>query len=165
MYRYVLAEAPGGYEVYVNLIASSAGEYLSRRPHVLKLIREVLATIDLTKSRMTIERDMGRVIGNTDIVKTSETDNIFYARPLKKSVFSRFAKNRNPSPSRKLTIFFEQDTEGSYEILDIWIGPYTPPFPGDTKETTKSQVYWQEHALVEGAQTIQTKTITRECPY
>jgi hypothetical protein len=165
MYKYVIMRSPSGYEVYVNLITSSAGQYLSRQPYVIGLIREVLEPMDLAKEQIAIERDMGRVIGNTDIVETTEKDTIFYAQPAKKSVFSRYAKNRFPSPSRKLTINLRQDTDGNYEIYDTWIGPDRPPFPGDKNETAKSKSYWKTHAFVQDAQAVQPKTITRVCPY
>ena len=112
-----------------------------------------------------IEHDMGRVIGNTDIVETSEKDTIFYAQPNKKSVYSRYAKNRYPSPSPKLCIVLEKDEDGNYELSDTWIGPFSPPFPGDAKETVKSKPYWETHALVQDAQMVQSKTITKDCPY
>lgn len=164
MHKHIVAQSPS-YEVYINLIASPAGLYLSRQPYVMNLIREVLKTLELTTSRLTIEKDMGRVIGNTDIVETSEKDTIYYAQPVKKRTYSRYAKNRYPSPSRKLTLILERDGEGNYEVRDTWIGPNRPPFPGDDKATARSKQYWETHALVQDAQPVQSKTITRECPY
>lgn len=154
-----------GYEVYVDLITSAAGQYLSRQPYIINLIKEALEGTKLKGAEVAIERDMGRVIGNTDIVETTEKDTIFYAQPTKKSIFSRFAKNRFPSPSRQLTILLSKDTDGNYELHDTWIGPFSPPFPGDEKATTKSKAYWQKHALVQDARAVQSKTITKVCPY
>lgn len=165
MYKYLLAESNSGHEIYINLISSSAGQYLSRRPYVINLIKEVLIPMKLRGSRIAIERDMGRVIGNTDIIETSDKDTIYYAQPNKMKVYSRFAKNRYPQPSHVLTIIVEQDNDGNYEVRDTWIGPSSPPFPGDVNETDKSKDYWQTHALVQDAQTIQSKTITKDCPY
>ncbi len=165
MYKYIIDESRSEYQVYVNLINSSAGQYLSRQPYVLNLIKEVLGTVKLTSAQVSIEHDMGRVIGNTDIVETSEKDTIFYAQQNKRKVFTRFAKNRYPSPSRHLTIIIQKDSEGNYEVHDTWIGPCSPPFPGDENETNKSKLYWQNHALVQDAQAVQSKTITKECPY
>lgn len=158
-------QSSGGYEVYVNLINSSAGRYLSRQPYVMNLIKEALASQKLTKAKLVLELDMGRVIGNTDIIETTDRDTIYYAQPVKQDVFSRYAKNRHPSPSRKLTITLKQDPEGHYEVHDTWIGPNRPPFPGDKQATTASRTYWQNHALVQDAQPVQSKTITKECPY
>jgi hypothetical protein len=165
MYKYVVAKSKNGVEVYVDLISSSAGHYLSRQPYVIGLISEVISPMRLTDPEIRIEQDMGRVIGNSDVVKTSDKDTVFYAKPPKKTVFSRYVKNRAMSPSDKLTIALDQDTDGNYEILDIWIGPSKPPFPGDTKEAPDSKQYWETHALVADTQVFQPKTITKVCPY
>jgi len=165
MYKYTIAQNPGKYEVYINLISSPAGRYLSRRPYVINHIKEVVAPMKLRGPRIVIERDMGRVIGNTDIVETSDKDTIYYAQPYRKDTYARYAKNRYPSPSNTLTIVIELDVDGNYEVLDTWIGPSSPPFPGDVNATDASKDYWQTHALVQDAQAIQSKTITRLCPY
>lgn len=165
MYRYIITLSRNGHTVYVNLITSSAGRYLNRQPYVLTLVREVMKSLRLSGVRIAIERDMGRVIGNTDIVETSDNDSIFYAQPHKKNFFSRYAKNRFPSPSHKLTIILEKDLDGDYEIVDTWIGPCSPPFPGDINETNTSRTYWETHALVQDSQAVQPKTITKTCPY
>jgi len=167
MHRYTIAQSDSGYEIYVNLIASSAGLYLSRRPYVLSLIKEVLASMDLSGTYLEIEYDMGRTIGNTDILETSDKDVIYYAIPYKNkaSVFSRYARNRYPLPSQMLSIIVKQDSAGNYEVINTWIGPCSPPFPGDENATDSSKTYWQTHALAQDFQGIQSKTITKACPY
>jgi hypothetical protein len=165
MYRHVITALPDDHEVYVNLITSSAGQYLSRQPYVINLLKEVLGEMELVDAQVSIEHDMGRVIGKTDIVETSEKDTIFYAQPYKQSVYSRYARNRYPSPSQTLTIILARDEAGDYELSNTWIGPSSPPFPGDENETVKSKTYWETHALVQDSQIVQSKTITKICPY
>jgi hypothetical protein len=165
MYKYSILESSNGYEIYVNLIESPAGKYLSRQPYVINLVREVLDKKKLSGPEVIIEQNMGRVIGNTEIVPTSEKDTIFYAQPFKKKVFSRYVKNRSMSPSTQLTIVIIKDEVGDYEITNAWIGPSSPPFPGDERATTTSRTYWETHALVADSQIIQSKTITKVCPY
>lgn len=165
MYKYAITKSKNGRKVYVNLIATSAGRYLSRQPYVIGLVKEVLSCRNLTGPDVCIERDMGRTIGNTDIVATNEKDTIFYAQPYKKTIFSRYVKNRILTPSHKLTIILKQDTDGNYEIADTWIGPFSPPFPGDKKATPTSKTFWQTHALVADTHLIQSKSITKVCPY
>lgn len=161
----MLAQSKNGNEIYINLISSPAGRYLSRRPYVINLIKEVLAPMNLRGPKVTVEHDMGRIIGNTDIIETSEKDTIYYAQPNKAKVYSRFAKNRYPQPSHMLTIILNKDEEGNYEVSDTWIGTTRPPFPGDDQETENSKSYWQTHALVQDAEAIQSRTITKTCPY
>ena len=165
MYRFMLTQPNDEDEIYINLISSLAGQYVSRRPHLIHLIKEVLTVMDLKGARIVIERDMGRTIGNTDIVATSEKDTIYYAQPLKTEAYWRFAKNRYPQPSNKLTIILERDADGNYEVSDTWIGPSVPPFPGDEHATAASKQYWETHALAQDTQSIQSKTITADCPY
>jgi len=165
MYKHLLIALPNRRQVYVDLITSPAGHYLSRQPYVINLIKEVLAPMRLRQPEVTIEHDMGRVIGNTNIVETSEKDAIIYAQPHKKKTYARYAKNRSLSPSQILTIILEQDEAGNYELLDTWIGPYTPPFPGEDKATQTSKTYWESHALVMDNLMVQTKTITKDSPY
>ena len=111
------------------------------------------------------QKDMGRDIGTTDILKTDDSDYIYYAQTLKTDVYSRFAKNRYPQQSRMLTMIFNQDDEGNYEIQDLWIGPSSPAFPGDEYETGNSKTYWKTHALAQNAKMIRSKSITKICPY
>jgi hypothetical protein len=165
MYKFMIAQSDYDYEIYVNLIFSPAGYYLSRRPYVIALIKELMTARELTGRRIVIEQDMGRNIGTTDIVATQNNDSIYYAQPLKSAVFSRFAKNRAPQLCNTLTVVAQKDTEGNYEVIDTWIGPYCPAFPGDKNETADSKKYWQTHALVHEAQTVQSRSITKDCPY
>lgn len=165
MYKFKLDETNAKYDVYVNLISSSAGNYLSRRPYLITLIKELLSAKPLRGERIVIEQDMGRHIGTTDVVSTTDKDTIYYAQPLKSNVFSRFAKNRYPQISSMLTVVVERDTDGNYEVNDTWIGSTHPAFPGDKRETSESKKYWQTHALVQDAQVIQSKSLTRMCPY
>ena len=165
MNKFTIVESTNGHEIYVNLIVSPAGQYLSRHPHVINLIKEALTTAELSGSRVVVEQDMGRGIGTTDIIVTTDKDVIYYAQPVKTEVFSRFARNKFPQVCQTLTIIAEQDIEGNYEIRDTWVGPFSPPFPGDELETAESKAYWETHALVQDAQPIQSKTITKVCPY
>ena len=165
MYRYTIADSPNGYEIYVNLIKSSAGHYLSRQPYLLNLIKGVVIPLKLTGPEVRIEHDMGRIIGNSDTVKTGDNDTIFYAQPYNKTVFSRYVKNRPPSPSSNLTIILTKDSDGNYEVSDTWVGRYYPPFPGDERETELSKPFWENHALVMDLQGVQSKSILKACPY
>lgn len=161
----MLDETKEGYYVYVNLISSPAGLYLSRRPYLVDLLQGVLSARVLHGKRVVIEQDMGRDIGTTDVVTTSDADTIYYAQTLKSEVFSRFARNRSPQQSTKLTVVVEQDDDGNYEVINTWIGAHHPKFPGDENETADSKTYWKTHALVQDALAIQSKSITKVCPY
>lgn len=166
MYKYVISKLPSGQTVYLDLINSLAGEYVSRQPHVLTVIKEALPKIEFrTQKSFWVEHDMGRVVGNTDIVETTDKDNIYYAQGRKRQEFSRFAKNRLPESSAILTILVAQDDTGDYEVVDTWVGPNRPMFPGHIDESSASKEFWGNHALVNNAHPIQSNTITKNCPY
>ncbi len=165
MYRFIIDETKDEYDIYINLISSLAGVYLSRRPYVIALIKELLSNKELSGKRVVIEQDMGRDIGTTDVVSTNIKDTIYYALPLKSKVFSRFAKNRRPKVSSTLTVVLNRDTDNNYEVTNVWIGADYPAFPGDEHATAESREYWKTHALVQDALIIQSKSITKLCPY
>jgi hypothetical protein len=165
MYKFMIDDSNDKYDIYVNLITSPAGHYLSRRPYVLDLIKEMLAAKQLRGERVVIEQNMGRHIGTTDVVSTSGDDTVYYAQALKSQVFSRFARNRYPQTSTWLTVIAEQDGDGNYEVRDTWIGANYPAFPGDEHESADSKDYWLTHALVPDSFAIQAKTKTKDCPY
>ncbi len=165
MKRYVVTSTDDGSEVYIDLLNSSAGKYLSRRPYLLAIIKEAVEKNSLNKNRTVIEQDMGRKIGTTDIISTEDKDSIYYALPIKSKTYSRFAKNRYPQQSDTLTLIVDRDNDGNFEISNTWIGAYCPAFPGDDNETKDSRNYWEGHALVHDSITIQSKTITKDCPY
>lgn len=58
MYRFMLDETNDEYDIYINLISSSVGHYLSRRPYVIVLVKELLTTKTLHGERIVIEQDM-----------------------------------------------------------------------------------------------------------
>jgi hypothetical protein len=165
MYKFMLDESNDDYDIYVNLITSSAGYYLSRRPYVIALIKELLSTRKLRGARIVIEQNMGRNIGTTDIVSTSDADTVYYAQPLKSEIYSRFAKSRYPQASNLLTVVIVRDSDGNYEVSDTWIGSNYPAFPGDQHATADSKEYWKTHALVQDTQVVQSRSITKTCPY
>ena len=165
MYKFVLDDSNVNYDIYINNISSSAKTYLSRHPHVFSLIRELLPMHKLQGSSLVIEHDMGRNIGMTDVVLTTDKDTIYYAKPIKSEVYTRFAKNRNPQASRYLTAVLNRDDDGNYEISDIWIGKNHPSPPDDINISISSKLYWEKHAFVQGARDIQIKSLTKDCPY
>jgi hypothetical protein len=165
MYKYVIDETNQRYSIYVNLISSAAGQYLKRRPYVLGLLKEVLSAKELRGDRIVIEQDMGRDIGTSDVVLTSERDVIYYAQVLKSETFSRIARNRAPQVSTAITIVLQKDVDGNYEVTDTWVGSSYPAVPGDAYETENSKMYWETHAFVQDALSLQTKSITKVCPY
>ncbi len=147
------------------MLGKTAGRFLNHQPYVVGLIKEVLAGKVLSQAIEDIEEDMGRVIGVTDVVQTSDTDLIYYAQPIGSSEFMRYAKNRLPTPSTLLTMQLIRDDTGDYEVVRVWIGPKTPPFPTTEDIDISNKEYWDSHAVAHKAHPVQSRSITKESPY
>ncbi|MGI0133528.1 MAG: hypothetical protein ACREBW_01025 [Candidatus Micrarchaeaceae archaeon] len=165
MYTYMVGVSRNGREVYVGIINSAAGRVFSRQPHLVHITKTVVETLDLAGGELCLTRDMGRIIGNTNIVATSPKDSIFYARQMKHTDTSRFVKNRSMEPSSELSIVLTEDANGNYELKEVWIGPACPPFPDASNAREESEAYWLDHALTAGSEQIDSQSITSTCPY
>jgi hypothetical protein len=155
-----------GSTVVIDLIHSDAAKHIAQQPHILGLAQEALQKITLQGKDIRIEHDMGRPIGYNFVVDTKDTDTVFYAQLLRDDVYSRFVKNGKPLATQYLTLILTRlDPDNTYELLDIWVGGLNPPRPGSPNATEQSIPYWKTHAVVLDKQQLQTRTITKECPY
>lgn len=160
--------AQNGVPVYVDLVASEAAKHVAYQPYLLTLAAEALQHIDLSQPAAGFEYDMGRIIGHDFVVETTEADTIFYVQLVRDSVYTRFTKNGKALPTKYLSMILERSPglEGpQYNMRDIWVGRFIPPRPGSAEETAESGPYWKEHAFVFENQPIQSRTITKTCPY
>jgi hypothetical protein len=163
--KHPIATTHNGIPVYVDLVWSQAAARISRQPHLLVLVKELVERTSARSAEMHFERDMGRTIGYDQIVETSDTDAIVYAQFQRESIFARFVKNSKPSVTRYLTIKIRRDDEGSYELCNAWTGRLVPTRPGSDDEAETSRPYWTNHAFVLDEQLIQRRTLTKICPY
>lgn len=154
-----------GVHVYVDLTRSRASVRISQQPHILTLAKELLDSLKFSGPKIVIEHDFGRVIGNTDVVETTDKDTIVYAKKVREGTFCRFVRRRQMASSQFLSLLMIKDKNGNYELLDIWVGKQVPPFPGGEDATAESDGFWKNHALVIEGQTIQPSSLTKEVPY
>lgn len=165
MYTYIVGVSRNDRQVYVSIINSAAGRAFSRYPYLVSMAKTVIEAHDLTDKELHITQDMGHTIGNTNIVATDAKDIIFYARLLKQSQTLRFVKNRSMELSSELSIALLEDSEGNYELKDVWIGPGHPPFPDASDTHVDSRTYWLNHALTADSEHVDLQTMTKICPY
>lgn len=152
--------------VFVDLIKSKAAKRIAQQPSLLTLATEALPRVTLAGVNISLEQDMGRVIGYDYVVETTDDDTVFYAQLVRDSTFTRFVKNGEPLPTRHLTMVLDYSQEStSYNLIDIWVGHRRPPRPGSTHETTRGNLYWGKHAFVFENQPLQSRTLTKTCPY
>lgn len=163
--KHPIGQTLNGAAIYVDLIHSPAATSISQQPYLLSLLKEMAAQVKIGGPRPTIVQDMGRAIGNSPIVQTSSKDTIVYACRMHATVYSRFIKTSKPTSTQHLSATLKRDTDGNYELLDTWLGKSYPPLPGSTDETSESKTFWMEHAYILNGDSIQVRTLTKECPY
>jgi hypothetical protein len=163
--KHIIAQTRNDVTVYVDLISSQASAQIARQPYVLNLLKELVQRTTITGPELRFDQDMGRSIGNESVVETTEADTIVYAQKLKDPTYTRFVKNAKPEPTQYMTIVLRRDDENSYELMDTWIGRLSPPRPGSEYETPESKTYWSNHAYVLDGEPVQSKSITKDCPY
>jgi hypothetical protein len=163
--KHSIGQTRNGVRVYVDLIKSQAAKQIAGQPQLLTLAKEMLGEISVSGTKLSIERDMGRQIGYSFIVPTTEKDTVIYARLLRDDLYTRFVKKGNPPSTNYLTMTLLQDGDNGYELSDVWIGRLNPPRPGSDNETAESKLYWSNHAFVLDSQPLQTRTVTKTCPY
>ncbi len=163
--KHSIGQTGNGILVYVDLIKSQAAKHIAQQPRLLTLVAEALQQAEPHGVEANIECDMGRAVGYSFVVKTAGTDGIFYAQLLRDDTYFRFIKNRKPLPTQYLSMVLRQDESGAYELHDAWVGRLNPPRPGTTGETAESKSYWDTHAFILSNETLQLRTITKECPY
>ncbi len=163
--KHPVGQTRNGVPVYVNLIGSQAAKHIAQQPQLLTLAKEMLKQVAARGAEVSVEHDMGRLIGYNFVVATTDKDAIFYGRLLRDDVYTRFVKNGKPLSTHYLSMTLRKDSDDSYEMSDIWIGRLNPPRPGSANETAESKPYWSNHAFVLDSQPVQLQTVTKECPY
>lgn len=81
------------------------------------------------------------------MIKTTESDEVFYARREGKSGYSRFVRNRTPHSTNVFTMIIER-RDRMAQIIAAYHGYRSHPEPYDSKATKEAIVYWRNHALI-----------------
>jgi hypothetical protein len=163
--RHPIGQTRNDIAVYVDLTQSQAAKHIAQQPHLLSLVAEALPQITLRGAEARIEHDMGRAVGYSFVVKTADSESVFYAQLLRDDTYTRFVKNGKPLPTQYVSMLLNRDESGEYALHDVWLGRLNPPRPGTADETAESKPYWATHAIVLGNEALQLRTITKVCPY
>jgi hypothetical protein len=163
--RHQLGDSANKKRVYACITVPPLSATVSRNPHLLSLIKEVIPQHTLAKETECLEYDMGRSIGYCEVTEVKETDAVFYAKKLKAEGFTKFVKNHKAQQTSLLTIRLERDEAGDYELRNIWLGKDYPAMPGDPDATDDSKAFWDDHAVIFNGQAVIASTVTKDCPY
>lgn len=155
-----------GFEAWYDSVSSHAATHIKDTPNLHVLAAEVIAQSDLVKPYEQFHMDMGRVVGESDLVENKPGDEIMYAKRLYRDTFSSFNMSQPPQPSRLVTVALRRQQDETYELVTAWIGTNdSPSFPGTPEETPASKDYWSKHSLAWGSQDIQAGSATPICPW
>lgn len=138
----------------------SSGEKVFDRPnsHIhddidIATLTEALGNIDATGKDFIVESvDLGRTIGKTQCIETSENDEIVYAQREGRFGLTRFVKNREKKDTSIVTMILKKTPEG-FVAITAFAGPKAEREPWDRNlvdpnEKAESESFWQNHALV-----------------
>ncbi|MDD4901018.1 MAG: hypothetical protein PHS62_02820 [Patescibacteria group bacterium] len=129
-------------------------------------LAEALARIDsLGHERIKETIDLGRVIGRSNCVSTGDGDEIVFAQRVNRPGLSRFAKNREPEPTSKLTIKLHRLADGKYEVRTAYIGEAGVAEPWDEEKKSTSIPFWNAHAFCWGYEPVVVGSETEKCPW
>lgn len=152
-------------DVYVDMEGSHAATHIADTPQLLDLVKEIIKDVVPDDEYARFETDMGRTIGNSDLVETEEGDDVVYAKRPNRDTYSRFVKNKKPVPTSWVVVELRKVGDCEYELFTAFIGRFTPSFPGGPHETPDSKPFWSKHALAWGTQEVIPETETAECPW
>ncbi len=165
MKRENLGNTKNNLSTYVDMESSHATTHFVHHPKLIEAVKKIIPTLDIKEDSFREQFDTGEMIGTTDLVETTDRDEIVYAmRPLRQ-VYSRFVKNKKSVPTSWITIDLRKANETEYYLYTAFVGKLTPSFPGGNYLPEQSNEFWSKHALVWESQDVVPGTETTECPW
>jgi len=111
-------------------------------------------------------------IGFSEMVEINEDEDVFYAKRIGRSTYTKFVVGKQNKEVNKCVICLKQNqiSNKEYFLITMFPGEFTVREPEDAairdiitlKATLK---FWQNHALNFNPETVDTSTIVKECPY
>lgn len=167
MKKELLGTTKNNLQVFLSDQSSHAATHLAHNPKLLEAVKKAIPTIEDTNDVIRVQIDTGEVIGTTDLLLTTQEDDIVYAKRVARSTYSRFVKNKQPTPTSTIVVDIRHDRNSptDYFLYTTYIGPLTPSFPGGNYLPEQSIEFWSTHALVWGTQEIIPGSETTICPW
>lgn len=149
-----------------ELVVDVANSHVATHGSVLPFLADALAMMSSDDQEVVIsELDMGRVVGESIRVATTDTDEIVYAQRPNRRGLTRFVKNRKPDPCSRVVVLVKRTTGGAYVLLTAFIGTRCPAEPWDRNADKTSVPFWNKNALIWGAEEVIPGTETTKCPW
>lgn len=127
--------------------------HMQQHLDVIPFLDEVVSKID-TKNQefIKVSIEMGRIIGKTNLVKTTPDDEIVYAIRTGRRILTRFVKNRQGDDCSTVCIILKKLDGIRYKLLTAYIGRLGEKEAGDHSIQTEEEYatckgFWDHHAL------------------
>ena len=150
-----LCKSANDKKIVFDPINSHTATHFNDAPKLRSLAEELFSNITLEEDLIAKEFDMGRIIGDSDVVEIDGSDEIVYAmrKSREDQGYVPFTKSRPSQPSQIMSIYLVRKDDETYELSSTWIGEFdSPAFPQMDNATEESIPYWQNHAFVWGSQ-------------
>ncbi|CAN5625454.1 hypothetical protein BH23PAT2_BH23PAT2_02510 [soil metagenome] len=164
----LLCVSANGKRIVFDPVDSHTATHFKDAPTLRARAEELLSSISLEGDLIAKDVDMGKVVGNSDVVEIDYKDDVVYAmrRNREDQGHVPFTKSRSSQTSTKISIYLVKKDSENYELSSVWIGEYeSPMFPQMSNATAESVPYWSKHAFVWGSQEIISGTTLHNCPW
>ncbi|MNR24954.1 hypothetical protein D3C85_1420710 [compost metagenome] len=127
---------------------------------MLELVKEAIEGVDIVgEDEILFEKDMGRIVGATSLVETTDIDEIVYAKRKERDKYSRFAKNRELTPTSYIVVCVRKQGD-EYTLWTAWCGRLLPKEAYDP-----ASHFSRTHALAYDEDLVRLGTITAVNPW
>lgn len=163
-----LCKSANNKNVVFDPIGSHTATHFNDAPGLEELAIELLGDMDLVGDLIAKDVDMGKIIGNSDVVEIDNEGDVVYAmrKNREDQGYVPFTKSKSTQPSSMISIYLVKKDAETYELSSIWVGEYeSPMFPQMDNATAESIPYWSRHAFVWGSQEIIPGSVLTKCPW
>lgn len=148
-----------GEPVFLDWSRTNVEYHLLETPDLISLVSEVISTIPVMGEQQVVaERDLGRIVGTTNLVETTDGDDILYAKRIGRDAYSRFAKNRQPIACSSIVVVLRKGTSGYY----LWTAMCAKLLPKDA--WIEGSQFSRTHAMAFDESLVQLDTISKTKP-
>lgn len=124
-------------------------QHRSVLPHLHNAISKIAAG---TSEFIAEEIEFPYIVGFSECVPTTESDDVFFATRVGRQVPTRFVRNRQPIPTKIVTVVMKF-VGPDWVLVTAYIGPRAPREVGDPTlvsddEKAEAAEFWSRNALI-----------------
>ena len=127
-------------------------QHMLAHPIAEEHLREAVSQVDLVPPFGFYTIDLGRMVGATNCVGTTEADDIRYECRPGRDLPSRMVYGRSSEPTSLVTVGICTDDDGLETVFTAFYGELAPKELSDPRlsdgERPKAEAFWATHALV-----------------